>query len=195
MGPQRIGVLGGTFDPPHVGHLVAAAEARHQLGLDVVLLVVANEPWQKTGRREITPAEHRLAMVTAAVDGAEGLEACDLELVRGGPSYTADTLAELAHRHPGCELHLVLGADAAAGLRTWVRWEEIRDRARLVVVERPGSPPPDLPNGWDRVDVQVPGIHLSSTDLRARAAAGRPLRFLVPEGVERLIAEHRLYRV
>ena len=111
---RRIGVFGGTFDPPHVGHLVTAVNVRHALDLDVVLLVVASDPWQKS-HRELTPAADRLAMVEAAVGDVAGLEASDLELRRGGRSYTADTLAELGRFHPGAELVLVLGIDAAAG--------------------------------------------------------------------------------
>jgi len=100
-GFRRLGILGGTFDPVHVGHLVAAVNARHELGLDQVLLVVANEPWQKVGNRPVTPAADRLALVEAAVEGVEGLESSGIEIERGGPSYTADTVAELEARWPG----------------------------------------------------------------------------------------------
>ena len=116
---RRLGIFGGTFDPPHVGHLVAANEVRHVLGLDVVLLVVANAPWQKVGSRGISDAQDRLAMVRAAVDGHDGLEASDIEITRGGPSYTADTLAALHEVEPDAELFCILGADAAAGFLTW----------------------------------------------------------------------------
>src|SRR4051794_20612627 len=110
----RTGVLGGTFDPPHIGHLLAAVNVRHALDLDEVLLVVANDPWQKTGSRPITPAEDRLAMVRAAAEGLGGIVASDLELRRGGPSYMVDTLAELGEHDPDGERFLILGADAAA---------------------------------------------------------------------------------
>jgi len=189
----RIGVFGGTFDPPHVGHLVTAVDVRHELDLDVVLLVVANEPWQKLGVRPISPAVDRLAMVTAAVAGVEGLEACDLEIRRGGHSYTADTLDELADQHPGAELFLVLGADAAAGLPTWERVEEVRRKASLVVVDRPGLAPPPVPAGWSWTHVEVPRMDVSSTELRDRARDGRPLEFLLPPGVVACIRERRLY--
>ena len=111
----RLGLFGGTFDPPHVGHLVTAVNVRHELGLDRVLLEVANRPWQKEGQRAISAAEDRFALVAAAVRGVEGLEASRMEIDRGGVSYTADTLAELERRHPGAELFTIVGSDAAAG--------------------------------------------------------------------------------
>lgn len=189
----RIGVFGGTFDPPHVGHLVTAVDVRHALGLDVVLLVVANEPWQKLGTRPISPATDRLAMVRAAVDGVEGLEVCDLEVRRGGHSYTADTLAELAELHPGAELFLVVGADAAAGLPTWERVDEVRARCSVVVVDRPGSGAPSVPEGWVWTHVEVPHLDVSSTELRDRVHDGRPLDFLLPPAVIDCIRERGLY--
>lgn len=189
----RIGVFGGTFDPPHVGHLVTAVNVRHALDLDVVLLVVANVPWQKIGSREISPAADRLAMVESAVDGVEGLEASALEIERGGHSYTADTLAELDVRHPGAALHVVLGADAAAGLPTWERAEEVRAGSSLVVVDRPGLPAPVVPSGWRWTHVEVPRLEVSSTDLRDRVADGRPLDYLLPPAVISCIRGRRLY--
>jgi nicotinate-nucleotide adenylyltransferase len=190
---ERLGIFGGTFDPPHVGHLAAAVNARHDLGLDRVLLVVNNVPWQKVGSRVISPAEDRLAMVEAAVAGVPGLEASRLEIDAGGMSYTADTLARLEADHPGCELFVILGADAAAGLLTWERVDEVRGRATIVVVDRPGAAPvPPLP-GWRWQHLEVPLLDVSSTELRARAEAGRPLDFLVPEAVLRCVAERGLY--
>jgi nicotinate-nucleotide adenylyltransferase len=194
MAAARIGVFGGTFDPPHVGHLVTAVNVRHDLGLDRLLLVVANEPWQKLGSRPITPAADRLAMVEAAVAGVAGLEACSLEIDRGGHSYTADTLAELDAQHPGAELFLVLGADAATGLPTWERVEEVRARASLVVVDRPGGPPPAVPEGWSWTHVEVPRLEVSSTDLRDRVAEGRPLDYLLPRDVVACVRDRQLYR-
>lgn len=193
-GVARIGVFGGTFDPPHVGHLVTAVNVRHALGLDRLLLVVANEPWQKVGTRPITPASDRLAMVEAAVAGVDGLEASSVEIDRGGPSYTADTLADLAGVHPGAELLLVLGADAAAGLHTWDRVEEVRSSASLVVVERPGEPPPAVPPGWSWTLVEVPRLEVSSSDLRERVVDGRPLDYLLTPAVISCVRERRLYR-
>ena len=190
---ERIGILGGTFDPPHIGHLLAAVNVRHALGLDRVLLVVANDPWQKTVDRPVTEAADRLAMVAAAVAGVDGVEVCDMELRRGGPSYTVDTLAELAADDPDGERFLVLGSDAAAGLLSWERAEELPAFASLVLVDRPGMPCPPPPTGWTFQRVEIPRVEVSSTDLRARAADGRPLAFLVPHAVVSCIQERRLY--
>lgn len=141
---ERLGIFGGTFDPPHVGHLVTAVNVRHELHLDRVLLVVNDQPWQKLGTRAITPGEDRFAMVAAAVGEVEGLEASRIELDRGGMSFTADTLADLRADVPDCELFVILGSDAAGGLPTWERADEVRELATVVVVERPGrEDPPD----------------------------------------------------
>jgi nicotinate-nucleotide adenylyltransferase len=198
--PGRLGILGGTFDPVHVGHLVAAVNTRHELGLDRVLLVVANEPWQKVASRPLSPAADRLALVEAAVAGVEGLESSAIEIERGGPSYTADTVAELKARWPGAELYLIVGADAAAGLDSWERIEEIRSKVVLVVVNRPGtaiapSAPGSPLEGWDVRIVEVPALEISSTELRDRVATGRPLDFLVPMPAIRAIRERGLYPV
>lgn len=188
----RIGVLGGTFDPPHVGHLVAAVNARHDLALDVVLLVVANAPWQKVGTRAITPAEDRLAMVEAAVDGVEGVEASRLEIDRGGTTYTVDTLETLAAQDAAAEFFLVVGADVAGELGSWREVERVQEMVALVVATRPGFSMVELP-GWRSVPLAIPSIDVSSTELRQRAAEGRPLDFLVPSGVIRVIEERHLY--
>jgi len=198
--PRRLGILGGTFDPVHVGHLVAAVNARHELSLDRVFLVVANEPWQKVASRPVTPAVDRLALVEAAVEGVEGLEASGIEIARGGPSYTADTVAELAAQWPGTELNLIVGADAAAGLGGWERLEEVRSKVVLVVVNRPGTTidatgPASPLEGWDVRMVEVPALEISSTDLRDRVATGRPLDFLIPMPAIRVIRQHGLYSV
>ena len=191
---ERLGIFGGTFDPPHVGHLVTAVNVRHELQLDRVLLVVSNVPWQKVGTRDISPAVARLAMVEAAVADVEGLEASSLELDAGGHSYTADTLATLLAEDPSRELFVILGADAAAGVLTWERWEEVRDQATVVAVERPGAPKAEVPPGWRWVQVEVPRLDVSSTDLRARAVDGRPLDYLVTHEVADWIEGHGLYR-
>ena len=191
--PRRIGIFGGTFDPPHVGHLVAAIDARQALDLDVVLLVVANAPWQKVGSRQVSPASDRFAMVEAAVADAPGLEVSDIEIARGGLSYTADTLEAMAQRHPGAELFLVLGNDAAAGFATWERHEEVAERAHLVVVDRPGTPTPiDDGFSWTRVD--IPELEISSTELRDRVASGRSIDYLTPPAVVTCITDRGLYR-
>lgn len=191
--PLRIGLFGGTFDPPHVGHLVTAVNVRHALHLDAVVLMVASSPWQKEGSRSISPAEDRFAMVEAAVADVDGLVAGDAEIRRGGPSFTADTLATLGECYPGAELFTIVGDDAAAGLTTWERHEEVVARSRIVVVDRPGAPV-ILPAGIDWLHVEVPRLEVSSTDLRARVHDGRPLDYLVTEPVLGIIAIRKLYR-
>ncbi len=195
---MRIGVFGGTFDPIHVGHLVAAVNARHTLGLDRVLFVVANEPWQKVGDRPVSPALDRLTLVDAALGDVDGLEASRLEIDRGGPSYTVDTIEELRRLEPTTDLYLIVGADVIAGLATWERLDDVRREATMVVVNRPGSTPV-LPGqdgplaGWNAVAIEIPALEISSTDLRERAATGRPLDYLIPEGAVRMIKQRGLY--
>ena len=192
---ERIGIFGGTFDPIHVGHLVAAVNARHALELDRVIMVVANIPWQKAGIRAVSTAEDRLALVEAAVGDVEGVEASSLEIERGGESYTADTLKELHDRYSGAELFLIIGWDVAPVLTTWERWEEVQRLATLVVVNRPGSPHPRhlTEAGWRVAEVTVPNLEISSSDLRARAADGRPLDYLIPAAGVRCIRARGMY--
>ncbi len=192
VGPRRIGIFGGTFDPPHVGHLVVAVNVGHAVGLDEVRLVVANEPWQKVAGRAITPAAERLAMVKAAVADVEGLAASDVEICRGGTSYTIDTVDEL-EATGDVEAVVVLGSDAAAGVTSWRRAEELRRRARIVVVDRPGATGSRPPPGWDWVNVEAPRLEVSSTDLRARLVDGRPLDFLITAPVLDAIRRRRIY--
>lgn len=193
MSSERIGIFGGTFDPVHVGHLVAALEARQALALDRVLLVVAGDPWQKTDQRPVTPAEDRWAVVAAAVEGIDGLEASRLEIDRSGPSYTADTVAQLAAAHPGAELFLVVGDDVAAELGTWHRVEELVGALTLVIVQRGGVSPVADPAGWQVRRLAIPALEISSSDLRERLATGRNVHFLVPEAAIRCILSRNLY--
>jgi nicotinate-nucleotide adenylyltransferase len=204
-GSGRIGVFGGTFDPIHVAHIVAAVEARRALGLDRVVLVPAGDPWQKRGS-VAAPAVDRLAMVQAAVDGIAGLEVSPLEVEREGPSYTHQTLEALSA--PGRRLFLIVGADVAATMGSWVGIERLPELATLVVVTRAdpdseGAPSdagagwePDerLPARWHCERVEIPRLDVSSTGLRARAAQGWPLDGLVPPGAVRIITDRGLYR-
>jgi nicotinate-nucleotide adenylyltransferase len=189
----RIGVFGGTFDPVHVGHVVAAATTRHALDLDRVLMVVANEPWQKRCSRPITPAEDRFAMVAASVEESDGLEASRLELDRGGVSYTLDTLAELRAEDPAADLFVIVGADVAAELHTWHRAPDVAEWATIVVVSRPGTREVALGPPWRVETVEIPRLDISSSDLRARAAGGLPLDGLVPDGAMHWIRRCGLY--
>ncbi len=190
---ERIGVFGGTFDPVHVAHVVSAVEARRALALDRVILVPAGDPWQKRGS-VVAPAAERLAMVRAAVDGIAGLEVSPLEVEREGPSYTHETLEALSG--PGRHLFLIVGADVAATLGSWVGIERLPGLATLVVVDRAGDRPAagGPPGGWRGERVSIPRLDVSSTDLRARAGRGWPLDGLVPPGAVRVIAERGLYR-
>jgi nicotinate-nucleotide adenylyltransferase len=169
---------------------VAAVNVRHALALDRLLLVVANAPWQKSERR-ITPAADRLAVVQAAVAGTSGLEASGIEIDRGGESYTADTLEALDR--PDRELFLVVGSDVAAELHTWRRPDVVARLATLVVVSRGGSPDADPGPPWRVEHVRIPALEISSSDLRARAADGRPLDHLVPMAAIACIRERGLY--
>lgn len=191
--PKRIGVFGGTFDPPHIGHLVAANTVRSNLQLDEVVVVVANEPWQKTDSRDISPASDRLAMVRAAVAGHVGLRASALEIDRGGPTYSIDTLTELRRKDSEAELFLIVGADAAGGLSTWHRASELPNLATLVVVSREGDGQEEHFSHWNVERVSIPRLEISSSDLRDRIGRGLPVDWIVPQPVIEVLTERRLY--
>ncbi len=177
--PANLGIFGGTFDPVHTAHLRVADAVRRALDLDRVLLVVANEPWQKEDG-PVAPVEDRYAMVEAAVEGWPGLEASRIEIDRGGPSYTIDTVRALLADQPGAALVLVVGADVAAELGTWKDEADLRGLVTLAVVGRPGTGTA-TPVGWRTVEVPVAPFDVSSTELRRRLAAGRSVEGLVPE--------------
>jgi nicotinate-nucleotide adenylyltransferase len=186
----RRGILGGTFDPPHLAHLVAAEAARHELHLDVVTFLPAGAPWQKADRA-VTAAEHRWGMTLAAIEGVGYFDADDREVRREGWTYTADTLATF----PGSEeIVLVLGADAAAGIPTWHRPEEVLARVSLAVMPRPGverSTVQDAVGNHHWLD--TPELPVSGTMLRKRRSMGQSIRFLISEGVLDYIERHGLY--
>lgn len=189
-----IGIFGGTFDPPHVGHVVAALAARHALGLDRVLLTVANRPWQKVATRAITPAAERLELVRALVADVEGLDASAIEIERGGDSYTADTVAEVRRRHGDVPVFVIVGSDVGADIESWKRADELRATATIVLVDRPGLAGRPLPEGWTFVRVDIPRLDVSSTDIRRRVAAGEPIDGLVPPATRSVIDALGLYR-
>jgi nicotinate-nucleotide adenylyltransferase len=189
---RRLGLLGGTFDPPHLGHLVVAECARVELDLDEVRLLVAGEPWMKGAAP--TSAADRVRLTDAAVRADPHLQVDAREVHRSGPTYTADTLAELHAEDPDRELFFLLGEDAAVGLPRWERIEEAFALATFVVVTRPGhnAPPADLlPERV--VHLEVPQLEVSSTQLRARFAAGKGTRYLVPDAVDAAVRELGLY--
>jgi nicotinate-nucleotide adenylyltransferase len=188
----RIGVFGGTFDPPHLGHLVVASDACGALGLHRVLWIPSAVPPHKV-RTVQAPAEARLEMVRAAIEGDPRFEADDLELRRPGPSYTVDTLRDLARRHPGAELVLLIGADNLREIPGWREPQEILKLARVAVLSRDGAGvPPDAP--VPAVSVEVTRVDVSATEVRRRAAAGETIRYLVPDAVRALVERRGLYR-
>lgn len=196
----RLGILGGTFNPPHLGHLVCASEAAAQLRLDRVLLTPVAIPPHKRACADPGPAT-RLELCRLAVRDAERLDVCALEVERGGPSYTVDTLRELHARDPEDELTFIVGGDIALGLPTWHEPEAVLGLATLAVAERSGAARADVA---ERLEEAFPGvatlaffdmprIDVSSSDIRRRIASGEPIRYLVPEAVARRIEEGRLY--
>jgi nicotinate-nucleotide adenylyltransferase len=184
---MRIGILGGSFDPIHHGHLILAHAAKEELGLNRVLFIPANKSPHKTDTKPAT-AEDRLEMVRLAIEGEEGFEVSDVELRRPAPSYTVETLRELKKSHPQDEFVLLIGADNVATFDTWREPEEIRHLAQIAVLDRAGSA---AAHDWPTVRRLV---DISSTDIRARAADGRSIRYLTPDAVCDYIATHSLYR-
>jgi len=191
---MRLGVLGGTFDPIHVGHLILAETARQQLNLDKVRFIPAGDPWRKT-RTDISPAQVRLNMTWLATEGNEHFEVDDCEVRRDGPSYTSVTLKEIrATLQPADELFFLAGEDSLADLPNWREPEAIFEAAYFVVAQREGydAPPGIVPT--DRlIRLEMPYIGISSTRLRAMAEQGLSLRYQVPDVIEELIRKRGLY--
>ncbi len=198
-GRQRLGVLGGTFDPPHYGHLVLAETARVQLQLDCVLFAPAGQPPLKPAN-PVAPVEHRLAMLEAAIAGNPHFEISTVDLDRPGPQYTVDTLEELSGQHPGADLYLLIGGDNLAGLLAWHDPAGIVRRAVLAVLRRPGweadltALEGIIPGLGERlVWLEGPTLDIQSVQLRRRASQGLTLRYLVPPAVEAYVEEQGLY--
>ena len=187
---MRIGIFGGTFDPPHVGHLIAAQEVYVQLGLDRLLLVPAAVPPHKRDET-VSPGDVRLEMLRAAVGDDDRFAVSELELERDGPSYTVDTLRALRREYPDAELFLAMGADQLDAFDTWKAPGEIAELATLVTFGRSGTEPES--GRWPATRVSVPEIDLSSTLIRQRVDRGAPIRYLVPAGVEAIIRASALY--
>lgn len=198
---MNIGILGGTFDPIHIGHLVVAEEARVKLGLSEVLFVPAGQPWLKQDR-DIAPAVHRVEMVRRAIADNPYFKLNTLEVDRPGPSYTVDTLTLLQDQLSSeTSLFFILGRDTLAELPLWKEPEKVIQLCRLVVPPRLGSRDlrhleKAIPGLQERViQLDMPVIGISSSEIRQRIAGGLPIRYLVPAGVERYIAEQRIYSV
>jgi nicotinate-nucleotide adenylyltransferase len=193
-GIRRIGLFGGTFDPPHEAHVALARLALAELALDELRWIPAGQPWQKA--RQITPAVHREAMVRLAMDDEPRfvLERCEIR--RAGPSFTLDTVRELQAAQPDAQWFLIIGQDQYAGLHTWRDWRELLSRVTLAVANRPGvavEPHPDVKAAAQQV-VPLPMLDIASTDIRARVAAGQDIGMLVPVSVARYIEANHLYR-
>jgi nicotinate-nucleotide adenylyltransferase len=198
---RRLGVMGGTFDPIHNGHLVAASEVADLFGLDEVVFVPTGRPWQKVGRT-VTAAEDRYLMTVIATASNPRFSVSRVDIDRAGPTYTNDTLEDLRALNPGSDLYFITGADALASILSWQNWEELFGLAKFIGVSRPGY---EL-NGQHIVAaidqlpadalslVEVPALAISSSECRARAANSRPIWYLVPDGVVQYVTKRGLYR-
>ena len=188
----RIGVMGGTFDPIHHGHLVAASEVAQSFDLDEVVFVPTGLPWQKD---KVTESEHRYLMTVIATASNPRFTVSRVDIDRDGPTYTIDTLRELKQARPDAELFFITGADAIAQILSWRDHGELWDLAHFVAVSRPGHvlSTEGLPTA-NVSQLESPALAISSTDCRARVRAGNPVWYLVPDGVVQYIAKHHLYR-
>ena len=188
----RLGVMGGTFDPIHHGHLVAASEVASMFDLDEVVFVPTGEPWHKPAAQQVSPAEHRYLMTVVATASNPRFTVSRVDIDRPGPTYTIDTLRDLKAARPEAELFFITGADAMAQILSWKDIQELWSLAHFVGVTRPGHVLDNV--GRDDVSLmEVPAMAISSTDCRRRVAEGKPVWYLVPDGVVQYIAKHRLY--
>jgi nicotinate-nucleotide adenylyltransferase len=191
---MRLGVMGGTFDPVHHGHLVAASEVQSLFSLDEVAFVPSGQPWQKAGKL-VSPAEHRYLMTVIATASNPHFWVSRVDIDRPGPTYTIDTLRDLSVQHPDAELFFITGADALEQILSWKDADELFGLAHFVGVTRPGYVLSDDHLPRDAVSlVEVPAMAISSSACRERVHAGRPVWYLVPDGVVQYIGKHRLYR-
>jgi nicotinate-nucleotide adenylyltransferase len=189
----RVGIMGGTFDPIHHGHLVAASEVAALFDLDEVIFVPTGEPWQKS-ERQVSPAEHRYLMAVIATASNPRFWVSRVDIDRAGPTYTSDTIRDIAALRPGAELFFITGADALAQILSWKNAEEALRMARFIGVTRPGYELSDAHLPVDSVTlVDVPAMAISSSDCRTRIRAGHPVWYLVPDGVVQYINKHHLY--
>ncbi|MCC8251447.1 nicotinate-nucleotide adenylyltransferase [Saccharothrix luteola] len=193
MSNRRIGVMGGTFDPVHHGHLVAASEVQARFDLDEVVFVPTGQPWQKS-EREVSAAEDRYLMTVIATASNPRFSVSRVDIDRPGPTYTVDTLTDLKARHPDSDLFFITGADALEQILSWRRADDVFDLAHFIGVTRPGYELVDthLPPGAVSL-VEVPAMAISSTAVRDRTASGLPVWYLVPDGVVQYISKRRLY--
>ncbi len=193
--PRRLGILGGTFDPPHLGHLGAALAVQTQVGLDEIVLMVANEPWQKVGDRQVTAALVRWDMTDALVQGISGLRADDREIRRGGPTFTVDTLEEILAEQPNTEIFLIVGADTAERLETWHRASDVVGLSTIVIVNRDNSTntAPGFLRDARVVNVSMNPVEVSSSAIREAVARGESVVASTSSSVASIIRDHSLY--
>lgn len=188
---RRIGVMGGTFDPIHHGHLVAASEVAQSFRLDEVIFVPTGDPWQKS---RVSLGEHRYLMTVIATASNPRFQVSRVDLERSGPTYTVDTLRDLQVEHPNAELFFISGADAMAQIFQWKHVDDLWDLAHFIAVTRPGHELSLSGLPRERVSLlEVPALAISSTDCRDRVKRGYPVWYLVPDGVVQYIAKHDLY--
>ncbi|AXH94958.1 nicotinate-nucleotide adenylyltransferase [Ornithinimicrobium avium] len=191
---MRLGVMGGTFDPIHHGHLVAASEAAHLLDLDEVVFVPTGQPYRKDVT-SVTPAEHRYLMTVIATASNPSFTVSRVDIDREGPTYTRDTLVDLHAQRPDDKLFFITGADALAQILSWHGVDQLWELAHFVGVTRPGHELTDAGLPEDKVTLlEVPAMAISSTDCRERTATGEPVWYLVPDGVVQYIGKYHLYR-
>jgi nicotinate-nucleotide adenylyltransferase len=196
---KRLGLMGGTFDPLHYGHLFIAEEARVQCDLEKVLFFPNNIPAHREGKVASADSETRFAWTQEAIAANPCFEMSRVELDRSGPSYAYDTLREMQQLHPGAELFYIVGADSINAILTWHRAEELFDLCRFVAASRPGYDLDIARNILSErqrervIFLNVPGLHIASRELRERVAGGLPIRYLVPEAVERIVRERGIY--
>ena len=192
MSKIRLGVMGGTFDPIHYGHLVAASEAAAAFNLDEVVFVPTGEPWQK---QNFSTGEHRYLMTVIATASNPRFKVSRVDIDRDGPTYTVDTLADIRSEYPGAELFFITGADAISQILSWKDIEKIWGMAQFVGVSRPGHSLEVPASSHGAVSLlEIPALAISSTDIRARVAEEKPIWYLLPDGVVQYIAKHELYR-
>lgn len=188
---RRVGVMGGTFDPIHHGHLVAASEVAHNFDLDEVIFVPTGRPWQKI---RVSDSEHRYLMTVIATASNPRFRVSRVDVDRAGPTYTVDTLRDLRARMPDADLFFISGADAVAQILSWKDVQELWDLAHFIAVSRPGHELSLSGLSGEHVSLlEVPALAISSTDCRSRVARGYPVWYLVPDGVVQYIAKHDLY--
>ena len=187
---MKVGILGGTFDPIHIGHLIAASSVYEALNLDTVVFIPAGDPWQKRDR-DLSAGQQRLEMVNLAIAGNDRFQASDIEITRSGPTYAIDTVREWKKINPEDEVFWIVGSDALSGIPSWHEWESFVNEVTIVAVNRIGQ---NDPVPFDFVSVEMPEVRISATELRERFTNKLDTQYLVPQKVSKYISEQGLYQ-